>query len=134
MRRAGGQQEVARAAGGVDDESFSRPERDHPPRLFVEHGVKRCVEERLNQAVGRVVGAGGLALVTLLLRHVGCEDERLTVVAQLGLQFEEGFIDRAQFLRLHRAPVDGDHAGFVREPGEAVERLHEGLVAQAGVL
>lgn len=50
------------------------------------------------------------------------------------LEFEEGFVDRAQFLGLHRAPVDGDHAGLVREPGEAIERFHEGAVAQAGGL
>ena len=130
----GGQQEVARAAGGIDD-------RELQERLggivrlglgLVEHGVERGVEQRLNEAVGRVVGAGGLALVALLLGGLGGEDQRLTVIAQLGLEFEEGFIDRAQFLGLHRAPVDGDHAGFVGKPGEAVERLHEGAVAQAG--
>ena len=99
---------------------------------FVEHGVERGVEQRLNEAVGRVVGAGRLALVALLLRCFGCEVQGLTVDAQLRLKFEEGFIDRPKFLGLHRAPVDRDHAGLVREPGEAVERLHEGFVAQAG--
>ena len=124
----GGQQEVARAAGGVDHGQLQQLVR----LGLVQHRVERGVEQRLNEAVGRVVGAGGLALVALLLGRLGGEDKRLAVVAQLGLQFEEGFIDRAQLLRLHRAPVDGDHAGFVGEPGEAVERLHEGLVAQAG--
>ena len=130
----GGQQEVARAAGGVDDREFQE-RLGGIVRLglgLVEHGVERGVEQRLNEAVGRVVGAGGLALVALLLGRLGGEEQRLAVVAQLGLELEEGFVDRAQFLGLHRAPVDRDHAGFVGEPGEAVERLHEGAVAQAG--
>ena len=132
----GGQEEVARAAGGVDDRQ-SQQGLGGIVRLglsLVEHGVERGVEQRLNQAVGRVVGAGDLALVALLLGGLGGEEQGLAVIAQLGLQFEEGFVDGPQFLGLHRAPVDGDHAGFLVEPGEAVERLHEGAVAQAGGL
>ena len=71
-------------------------------------------------------------MVAHLLGRFGGEDQRLAVVAQLGLQFEEGLVDRAQFLGLHRAPVDGDHAGLVGKPGQAIERLHEGAVAQPG--
>lgn len=130
----GGQQEVARAAGGVDDRKFQQ-RLGRIVRLgfgLVENGVEGCVEQRLNQAVGRVVGASGLALVAPLLGGLGGEEQGLAVIAQLGLQFEEGFVDGSQFLGLHRAPVDRDHAGFLVKPGEAVERLHEGAVAQAG--
>ena len=131
----GGQQEVARAAGWVDDRKLQQSLGGIVRLGFglVKHGVEGGIEQRLHEAVGRVVGAGGLALVALLFGRIGGEDERLAVVAQLGLEFEEGFVDGAQFLGLHRAPVDRDHAGLVGEPGEAVgERLHEGAVAQAG--
>jgi hypothetical protein len=67
-----------------------------------------------------------------LLRNLGGEDEAASVGAELGLEFEEGFVNRTEFFGFHGAPVHRDHAGFVREPREAVERLHEGAVAEAG--
>ena len=71
--------------------------------------------------------------VTRAAQQLGMSQSGLsTALNRLRLQFEEGFVDGAQFLGLHRAPVDGDHAGFLVKPGEAVERLHEGAVAQAG--
>jgi len=128
------EQEVTRAAGRVDDRKFQQ-RLGGIVRLglgLVEDGVEGCVEQRLNEAVGRVVRAGGLTLVALLLGGLGGEDQRLAVIAQLWLQFEEGFVDGPQFFSLHRAPVDWDDSGFLVEPGEPVERLHEGAVTQAG--
>ena len=124
----GGQQEVARAAGGVDDGKVQQL----VGIGFVQHRIEGCIEQRLHQRVGRVVRPGGLALVALLLGGFCGKDEGLAIVAKLGLQFQQGFIDRTQLLGFHRAPVDGDHAGFIRQPRQAIERLHKGLVTQAG--
>ncbi len=74
---------MAGAAGGVDDG-------DGEQRLggivglgldAVEHRVEGAVEQRLHQAVGRVVAAGGLALVALGLAALG-EGEAAAVVGR----------------------------------------------------
>ena len=108
------QQEVTRAAGRVD---HGEPEQGLGRILRLglgplQHRVEGGVKKRLNKAVRRVVGAGGLALVALLLGDIGGEDERAAVVRKLRLKLEEGFVHRAELLGLHRAPVDRHHGRF----------------------
>ena len=130
------QQEVARAAGRVDHGELQQGlGRVVCFRLGpLQHRVEGRVEERLNQAVRRVVGAGGLALVALLLGEVGGKDEGAAIVGKLRLELEQGFVNRTKLLGLHCAPVDRHHAAPVGKPGEAIDRLHEGAVAQAAGL
>ena len=61
---------------------------------FVEHRVEGGVEQAGDQASGRVVAAGRLALVAA--GRVEFEGRRIDM--QDGVQFEQRFVDAAQFL------------------------------------
>ena len=77
---SGGQQEVPRSAGRVDHgKAEKRLSRVLRPLGAVEHSVKRRVEQRVDETVARVVGAGGLALVASGLGGVGGKDKRAPV-------------------------------------------------------
>ncbi len=129
----GREQEVAGAAGGIDDG-------DAEETLYlvvgfrldaIEYGIEGTIEQGLYQAVGRVVAARSLALVALGFVALG-KGVSTAVIGEDGREFKEAFVDRAEFFGLHVSPVDGDEAGVVLEPGQAVYRLHEGPVRKAG--
>ena len=98
---------MAGAAGRIDD--AQREQRvDGVFRLAlraIEHGIERGVEQRLNEAVRRVVAAGRLARVALRLRALG-EQEGAAVVGDARRQLQQALVDGAQLLRLHVAPID----------------------------
>ncbi len=102
----GREQEMAGAAGRI--ETVTREQRRR--RVVglgldaVEHRIERAVEQRLHQAVGRVVAAGGLARVALGLAAFG-EGEAAAVVGELRRELQQALVDRAQLLGLHVAPV-----------------------------
>jgi len=106
---------MARPAGWIDDGQLQK--------LFgrigrlgfslVQHWVESAIEQKLHQAVWRVIRACRFALVAPLLYNFRGEKQSLAVVAQLGLEFEQRFIDRAQLLGLHRTPIHRHHAGSV---------------------
>ena len=79
--------------------------------ILIEAGSDAAIGDAVHRADHQNAVKGAL-----LLGGLGGEDEGYAVVAQLGLELEEGFIDRPQLLRLHRAPVDRDHTRFVAEP------------------
>ena len=133
MRRAAGrgEQEVARAAGGVDD--AHRQDRVRPPAAGVEDGVERGVEQRLHQSVGRVVRAGRVARVALRLGALA-ERQRSAAAGKTWDEFQKALIDRAKLFGLHVAPVDPvARDGFgVRDPGHAEQCLVPERVADGG--
>ena len=128
----GGQQEVAGAAGGIDD-GDAEQSLDLVVRLgfhAIQHRVEGAIEQRLHQAIGRVIAAGGLALVALGFVALG-EAEAAALIHQDRREFEEAFVDGAEFFGLHVAPVDGDEARVVLEPGQAVDGFHERAIRKA---
>ena len=112
----GGQQKVARAAGRVQDGELEERRGGVGGFRFgaVQNGVKGAVQQRLNQAVRGVVGARGFALVASPFAGLGGKHQAAAVVRQLGLEFQEGFIHRAQFFGFHGPPVDRHPAGPLR--------------------
>ena len=100
------EQEMAGAAGRIEH----RDREQRRGRIVglgldaVEHRVERAVEQRLHQAVGRVVAAAGLAGVALGLAAFG-EGEAAAVVGEARRELQQALVDRAQLLGLHVAPV-----------------------------
>ena len=97
----------------------------------IKYRIKGAVEQGLHKAVGCVVAAGLLALVALGLETFG-KSEAAAIEREAGSEFEQSFIDGAEFFSLHVAPVDGDDDAVVAEPGKAEDGLHEGAVRKAG--
>jgi hypothetical protein len=82
--------------------------------------LERAVEEHLNQAVGRVVAARGLAGVALGLA-AGRERKLRPSFVICGYQLEKALVDAAQLLGPHVAPV---HARKAARPRGARQSLN----------
>ncbi len=140
---AGGcKEEVARTAGRVADAEFEqrlyRLPRVGGQRLR-DHRVERALDQFLHQAVGRVIRAAELARIALgaapgLCRCVADEAEAANAGAQgqFGHQFEQAFVDAAEFLGIHVAVIDARQRGAVAEEAEAEERAEQRLVVELG--
>ncbi|CAM5320813.1 hypothetical protein SCANM63S_00615 [Streptomyces canarius] len=125
-------QEVAAAASRVTHGQgeqrrpalvLRRARADGPLDDRVEGRVQEAVDERR----GRVVGAGGLAVVAVQLpQDVGA------VVVLAGFEFEERLVDRAEFVRAQVPVVDlaGPAELGVEDDGEGTHRLVQGLVGE----
>ena len=123
---------MAGAAGGVDDGDAEQSLNLVVGLGFdaIQHRVQGAIEQRLHQAVGRVVAAGGFALVAFGLVALG-EGEAAALIHQDRGEFEEAFVDRAEFFGLHVAPVDGHEARVVFEPCQAVDGFHQRAIGKA---
>ena len=71
----------------------------------IQHRIERGVEQRLHEAVRRVITAGRLAGVPLGFEPFS-ETKLAPIVGDARGQFEQAFVDGAELLRLHVAPVD----------------------------
>src|SRR5690606_35052558 len=112
---------VAGAAGGVDDGELEersggvlRVGRDGA----LDDGLEGAVEQDLNEAVGGVVAAAGLAGVALGLA-AGEEGELAAPLLDLRDELEEALVDAAELLGAHVAPVHAGEAGGLAQPREA---------------
>ena len=85
----------------------------------------------MDETVGRVVTAGGLAGVAAGFVGGG-KAELATVAGELGDQFEETFVDAAEFLGAHIAPVDPGKGAVVAEPGELEKGKEQGAILELG--
>jgi hypothetical protein len=128
----GGEEDVARTAGDVGDaEAEEGGGGIGLLELLSDEGIEGVFEERLDEVVGRVVGAGGGAFVALFegeggARAVGVED---------GLEFEEALIDGAELLDVEGGVVDadGDVRVLVFVEGEGAEAEEGGGVVEVAV-
>ena len=90
-------------------------------------GVKRALDQLLDQGVRRVIGAGLLALAA------GEQIEGPARDIDLGVVVEEALIDRAQLLGLHVPPVDPLQPRLGAQPGKPEDRLVETGVGERAV-
>jgi hypothetical protein len=129
----GGQQEMPGAAGGIDDRDGEQGGGGILGFALdaIEDWIEGAVEQCLHKAVGGVVAAGLLALVALGLDTFS-KSEAAAIECEAGSEFEQSFVDGAEFFGLHVAPVDGDDDAVVAEPGEAEDGFHEGAVGKTG--
>ena len=126
----GGKQEVAAAAGRVaDGDGQKRGFAVGGGEALADDRLQRGIQQFLHQRVGRVVAAAGLAGIALTLFGVG-EVEDMAILRDQGRQFQQTFIDAAQFFRFHVAPVDAGQAFAVAPPGQFVHGLQQRAVAQ----
>ena len=99
----GGDEEVAAAAGGVADREVEDGLLGVLGLLgVVQDRVEGGVEDEVDQIAGRVVAAGGLALVA----GDGLQGEDLARRITAGDELEEGLVDRAEFFGTEVAEVD----------------------------
>ena len=97
---------------------------------LLHHRVEGGVEQALHQRVGRVVGAGGLALVA---GELG-EGEAGAVGADLRGQREQALVDAAQFLGAEVLVVHGAQHLALAGEGEVAQGFEEVVVGQLGVV
>ena len=71
----------------------------------VEYGVECAVEQSLNQAIGGVITAGGLTLITFGLRSLG-KCEAAPMVKKTRSQFQQAFVNGTELFGLHVPPID----------------------------
>ncbi len=103
--------------------------------MAANYRLQRGVELLLHQRVGGVVAAGGLARVAAR-GGAGLKTELAVAKAELGHQLQQAFVDAAQLLGTHVAPIDaGERAvGAVAQPGQVEQRQQQVAVFQpAGV-
>lgn len=124
----GGDQDVARTAGGVDEPQVEETARVGR-REAVYDRVECLVEEFLDDADGRVVGARRLALVA----REGLEPEPFRLGAAPGPQFQQGLVDAAEFVGAEVAVVDALPAAIrVLYLAQQPYGLQEAVVGQPG--
>ncbi|MCB1099835.1 MAG: hypothetical protein KDN22_29985, partial [Verrucomicrobiae bacterium] len=68
----------------------------------LDDGIKRGVEQALNERVRRVVGAGGFAIIA----SGGVERKGAGINVDGGMEFEQRFVDGAEFFGTEVAVVD----------------------------
>ena len=133
---SGGEQEVAGPASGIDDgelQDFGRRIGGIAGLCRVEHRVERGGQQELHQAVGGIVAAGRLAFVSFVRGIAHGEGEVAGLQMHDGDKFEQAFVDRAEFLGLHIAPVHAGHGLSVGpEPGEMPDGLEQAAVGDPG--
>ena len=124
---------AARAAGGIDDRDGEQGGGGILSFALdaIEDWIEGAVEQCLHEAVGGVVAAGLLALVSLGLDTFS-KGESAAIECKAGSEFEQSFVDGAEFFGLHVAPVDGNDNAVVAEPGETEDGFHEGTVGKTG--
>ena len=99
---------------------------------FGEERLEGGVEADLHERVGRVVGAGGFAFVA------GGQAQGKTVGGEgggrvdLGVEFEELFVDAAELFAAEVLVVDGAAAVLIDDVGEAADGGEEGGVGEGG--
>ena len=130
VRRA--DQEVAGADGRIADlESqdclFGFRGRLALDGLF-DDGVERRVQQALHERVGRVVGAGGLALIA----GDSAEGEDAGGEFHGGVEFEQALVDAAQFLAAQVAVVHQPPAAAVFDEPEIAYRQEQVLIGEFG--
>ena len=128
----GAEQEMPRSARRVDhlqvQDGASCFFRRAAVRLgMVEHRIERTVEQRLDQAVGGIIAAAGLARIALRPR---IQAER-AVGREEGPDLEQALVDAAQLLRPHVAPVDARPDRVHRDEPQAPDRAQEATVGDA---
>ncbi len=124
---------MPRSAGGIDDVESEDSVRAACRFGPIEHRIERAVEQRLYQAIGRVVAAGNFSRVPPRFRAAG-EGEGAAMVLAHRHEFEQPLINRTQFLGRHVAPVDSDTTIIVQQPAQLEDRRHEGAIRKLGII
>lgn len=115
------------AAGGVADGDFQEVFRVPGLPVLLDDRVERGLEQLVDQRRGRVVRAGGLALVAAQV----LQPEAGFGSINLGFEFEQRLVDASQFFRAEVLVVDAVDASFlVPEGGEEADGRQEALVGE----
>ena len=120
---------MARPAGDVGDPQFEQGRLGVVGlETFGNQVVKRVADERLNEVIWRVVGAGGGAVVSLAKAEV----QLVAFARELRLVLEQTLIDRAELLDVEGRVVYPDELTAVRVPVEAegAQAAEEHVVAE----
>ena len=131
----GGEQEVARTAGRVEDlQVEQRRTRILGPFLLrpLDDRNERRLHQFVDQARRRVVGAGQFLLRTLAGVAREVEGPGLGVHVDRRLQFEQALVDGTEFLGVHIPVVHPGQNAIRLEPGEVAHRLQEIPVGDQG--
>jgi len=113
---------VAAAAGGIAD--FKGEDgrfRIGLPGCGIEHRIQGRIEQLMDEAGGRVIAAGGLALVAA----GGVQTEIAALEVELGMQLEQGLVDAAQLLGAEVAVIDLTAAAAVADDREVTDGLEK---------
>ncbi len=120
---------MPRSAGRIDDVKSENSLRAPFSFSSIEHRIERTVEQRLHQAVRRVIAAGDFARVPPRFGTTG-EGECAAMILAHWHKFEQPFVNGAQFFGRHVAPVNADAAIVIHQPAQFEGRCHEGAIGK----
>jgi hypothetical protein len=96
--------------------------------LIADNGVERRVQQALHERVGRVVGAGCLALIA----GDSVEGEDAGGEFHGGVEFEQALIDAAQLLAAQVAVVHQPPAAAILDKAEITDGEEQVLIGEFG--
>lgn len=100
-------------------------------KAFGDQMVERMPDQRLNKVVGRVMGAGGRALVAA----TELKSPLASFASEFRLEFKQSLVDRAEFLNVEGGVVHADEVAAVGMPVEAegTQAAEQHIVAERAI-